>query len=140
MYIVSIAGLLGLVIGLFVLLIPIALLVVLQVWLCRKSRKLGLILPILSLALSLVLVLSIGSFTRVGGGAYHVADEYGQVIVHEEHHGAGWILSRDTILPVAAVFLVGNIPTAVFSGIWLHYKGRQDMQDDLKRMRIEDLE
>ena len=36
-------------------LLPIALLVVLQVFLCRKSRKLGLILPILSLLLSFAL-------------------------------------------------------------------------------------
>ena len=36
-------------------LLPIALLVVLQVFLCRKSRKLGLILPVLSLVLSFVL-------------------------------------------------------------------------------------
>ena len=36
-------------------------------------------------------------------------------------------------------FLVSNIPTVVFGGIWLHYKGRRDTQDDLKRMRVEDL-
>ena len=36
-------------------LLPIALLVVLQVFLCRKSGKLGLILPILSLLLSFAL-------------------------------------------------------------------------------------
>ena len=35
--------------------------------------------------------------------------------------------------------LVSNIPTVVFGGIWLHYKGRRDTQDDLKRMRVEDL-
>ena len=41
---------------------------------------------------------------------------------------------------IGAVFLVTNIPTAVFGGIWLHYKGRRDTLEALKRMRIEDLE
>ena len=49
----SVAGILGLIIYLFVLMLPIALLVALQVWLCRKSTRLGLILPGISLALSL---------------------------------------------------------------------------------------
>ena len=52
-----IVGIFGLVFYLFILLLPIALLVALQVWLCRKSAKLGLILPGLSLALSLLLSL-----------------------------------------------------------------------------------
>ena len=41
----SVAGIFGLIIYLFVLMLPIALLVALQVWLCRKSTRLGLILP-----------------------------------------------------------------------------------------------
>ena len=52
----SVVGI-GLLFGVFGALLPFALLVVLQVWLCRKSARLGLILPVLSLLLSLVLVL-----------------------------------------------------------------------------------
>ena len=44
------------------------------------------------------------------------------------------------LISVGVVFLVTNIPTAVFGGIWLHYKGRRDTLEDLKKMRIEDLE
>lgn len=33
-----------------------------------------------------------------------------------------------------------NILTIVFGGIWLYFKSRRDVIDDLKRMRIEDLE
>ena len=43
---------LSLMMSLFFLLLPIALLIILQVVLCKKSRKLGLILPVLSLAVS----------------------------------------------------------------------------------------
>ena len=38
------------------------------------------------------------------------------------------------------MFLVSNIPTVVFGGIWLYYKNRRDFKDDLKKMKIEDLE
>ena len=52
--------------------------------------------------------------------------------------------NNDTIMlwGVTAVIFLGslNIPTLIFGGIWLHYKNRKDLRDDLKRMRIEDLE
>ena len=41
---------------------------------------------------------------------------------------------------LAGLFLVCNIPTVAFGGIWLHYKNRRDFQDDLRKMKIEDLE
>ena len=44
------------------------------------------------------------------------------------------------MLVIGILFPVTNIPTVVFGGIWLHYKGRRDTYEDLKRMRIEDLE
>lgn len=44
------------------------------------------------------------------------------------------------LITAGVLFLVMNIPTVVFGGIWLHYKGRRDTLEDLKKMRIEDLE
>ena len=99
---------------LFILVLPVALLVALQVWLCRKSLRLGLILPGLSLAISLLITLII-VFNMVGAGPRN-------------------------LIVLALVLLVCNIPTVVYGGIWLHYKGRKETLDDLKRMRIEDLE
>lgn len=110
----SVVGIFGLIIYLFVLMLPITLLVALQVWLCRKITKLGLILPCISLALSLVLTLLI-AFNMIGAGPRN-------------------------LIVLTLIFLITNIPTAVFGGIWLHYKGRQDTLNDLKKMRIEDLE
>ena len=146
-----IVGIFGLVFYLFILLLPIALLVALQVWLCRKSAKLGLILPGLSLALSLLMVFSMGAFTTVRGGV--IEGGANQVVPAPE---GSYIEAPDqedaprgetektefhprTLLMIGAVFLVTNIPTAVFGGIWLHYKGRRDTLEALKRMRIEDL-
>lgn len=132
----------SLILSLFTVLLPIALLVVLQVWLCKKGKWLGLILPGLSLLLSLLLVFSLGAFQRVGGGAtLIVTDEQGNVI-QEEHTPAeeGSVLTPGAVGTLATLFFVGNIPTVVFGGIWLHYKNRRDFQQELSRMRVEDLE
>ena len=107
-------GVVGLIFYLFAILLPVALLVALQVWLCKKSVKLGLILPGITLAVSLLLTALI-AINLIGAGPRN-------------------------LIAMAVIFLVANIPTVVFGGIWLHFKGRQDTMDDLKRMKIEDLE
>ena len=107
-------GVVGLIFYLFAILLPVALLVALQVWLCKKSVKLGLILQGISLAVSLLLTALI-AINLIGAGPRN-------------------------LIAMAVIFLVANIPTVVFGGIWLHFKGRQDTMDDLKRMKIEDLE
>ena len=130
------------------MLVPVALLVALQVWLCRKSVKMGLILPGITLALSLLLTLSMAAFglargVVIGGGVNYVSAS-GQEIPAQEGPVVQERVEMDfhprTLIAAGVVFLVTNIPTAVFGGIWLHYKGRQDTYEDLKRMRIEDLE
>ena len=83
----SVAGIFGLIIYLFVLMFPIALLVALQVWLCRKNVKLGLILPGIFLALSLLLTLSLAGFgaLTIGGGTLTVRDEITGEIIQQEN-------------------------------------------------------
>ena len=136
-------GLVMIPVVLFIFMLPIALLVALQVWLCKKSPKMGLILPGVSLALSLLLTLSMASFSTltVRAGNTLVSPVEGGVAPAQE----GVAVQEKTefhpeALVVAGVlFLVGNIPTAVFGGIWLHYKGQKDTSEALKKMRIEDL-
>ena len=153
------------IVGVFMALVPIALLIVLQVWLCRKGRRLGLILPCLSLAMSLLMVLSVASFQGVGGASGGTILEENGVVIQETvtkngtvtvYDGEGNILDQypdpnynpaeakaDTVRMIvitAVIFLAANIPTVIFGGIWLHYKGRRDTQEDLRRMRIEDLD
>ena len=159
----SVVGVFGLILWLFFLLVPIALLIALQAWLCRKSLKLGLILPGLSLALSLLLVFSVAAFSLLNGqtsGGTLTLTENGQVVqqtvtedgVTTVYDGEGNIIDQyeepgaqpEPITPAAVgtvvvLFLVSNIPTVVFGGIWLHYKNRRDFQEDLKKMKIEDL-
>ncbi|MDY3906920.1 MAG: hypothetical protein SOX72_04345 [Oscillospiraceae bacterium] len=131
---------LALVAAIFMMLVPIALLVVLQVWLCRKGRRLGLILPVLSLLVSLLLVFSMAGFQTVTRAGAHMVDEKGQIVEGYEPEPVHSELTPGAAGAIAGLFLVSNIPTVVFGGIWLHYKNRRDFQDDLKKMKIEDLE
>jgi len=146
MAIASGIGLIGLVFYLFILLLPVALLVALQVWLCRKSLKLGLILPGISLALSLLMVFNIAVFSTAHGGVVtggantmtpNGQEITGQIEVQEEQKTE---FHPESLAVAGVIFLVTNIPTVIFGGIWLHYKGRRDTLEDLARMRIEDLE
>lgn len=137
-------GLVMIPVVLFIFMLPIALLVALQVWLCKRSLKMGLILPGVSLALSLLLTLSMASFSTltvragntlvspVEGGAYTETPAQEGAAEKTEFH-------PKTLIVAGVLFLVGNIPTAVFGGIWLHYKGQKDTSEALKKMRIEDL-
>ena len=166
----------GLMLYLLIALVPIALLVALQVWLCRKSVRLGLILPALSLLFSLVIVFSIAAFNGMGvGGGSLVLEENGEVVqetiyrngmvyvydgegnlieeypdpnVQEAQEASGdrnplqqtvGGVSLGAILVLGVLFLVCNIPTLIYGGIWLHFKNRRDLREDMKRMRIEDL-
>ena len=46
----------------------------------------------------------------------------------------------ENLLVLGGIFLVANIPTIIFGGIWLYFKSRRDTLDDLQRMQIKDLE
>lgn len=133
-------GPLSLLFILFLVLLPIALLVLFQVWLCRKGKWLGLILPGISLMLSLLLVFSMAVFTRPMEGTLTLRNETTGEILQEEHHAGGHTISPGDLLTAGVLFLVYNIPTIVFGGIWLHYKGRRDVLADLEKMRLQDLE
>ena len=147
-------GLVMIPVVLFMFMFPIALLVALQVWLCRKGKWLGLILPGISLALSLVMAFSMAAFstltvggnTMVSGGAVQVPAQEEDYVESPAQEGVPGGEREKTefhpegLITAGVLFLVMNIPTVVFGGIWLHYKGRRDTLEDLKKMRIEDLE
>ena len=165
----SVFGIISLLIALISILLPVALVVALQVWLCRrKTHWLGLILPGLSFLFSLLLVFSVGAFglinqggsvgtltleengqviqqtitengmTTVYDGEGNILDQYPDPDAQEKQEAQEEIFRR--LLPSAVLlFLVGNIPTVVLGGVWLHYKNRRDFQDELNKMNIQDL-
>ena len=124
-------------------LLPIALLVALQVFLCRRGRKLGLILPVLSLLLSFALtsMALVGCVTLAAGSTSMVTvDENGQKVEEVLPQHDFYPPTVGQVAGLVALFLTCNIPTAAFGGIWLYYKNRRDFQDGLRKMNIQDLE
>ena len=99
---------------LLLFLVLMALLVVLQVWMCKKSLKLGLLLPGIFLVLGLMLT-AVFAINAVG-------------------------VMPGNLVVLVGIFLLANIPTFIFGGIWLYFKCRHDGLDALQRMQIEDLE
>ena len=145
MTIVSILTLPMLVVSMCLGLLPIVLLVALQVFLCRSGRKLGLILPILSLLLSFALtsVALINCATPAAASSMVTnvpVDENGNVEEEVRPQPEFYPPTGGEIAALIALFLTCNIPTAAFGGIWLYYKNRRDFQDGLRKMNIQDLE
>lgn len=116
--------------------------IALEVWLSRrKSRWPGLILPAVTLVLSLLMVLSFAAFSRGGATAeMQVIDqETGEIVYQEQtvETEPDWTLGDAAQLGV--VLLVGNIPTFVLLGTY--YIGREKLRREkmLEKMNIQDL-
>ena len=116
--------------------------IALEVWLSRrKSRWPGLILPAVTLVLSLLMVLGFAAFSRVGATAeMQVIDqETGEIVYQEQtvETEPDWTLGDAAQLGV--VLLVGNIPTFVL--LDTYYIGREKLRREkmLEKMNIQDL-
>lgn len=116
--------------------------IALEVWLSRrKSRWPGLILPAVTLVLSLLMVLGFAAFSRGGATAeMQVIDqETGEIVYQEQtvETEPDWTLGDAAQL--GAVLLVGNIPTFVLLGTY--YIGREKLRREkmLEKMNIQDL-
>ena len=116
--------------------------IALEVWLSRRrSRWPGLILPAVTLVLSLLMVLGFAAFSRVGATAEMqvIDEETGEVVYQEQtvETEPDWTLGDAAQLGV--VLLVGNIPTFVLLGTY--YIGREKLRREkmLEKMNIQDL-
>ena len=116
--------------------------IALQVWLCRRDRQwLGLILPALTLVLSLTVclgALAFSTMTTVGSSAVledgTVVEGPTETQVHIQD------LTPQAAVAAAALFLVFNIPTAVLLGIWFYHRSRRALREELRKMTVQDLE
>ena len=116
--------------------------IALEVWLSRrKSRWPGLIMPIISFALSLLLVFGFVAFSAVSATSeLQVTEAETGEIIHQEQRVAevsDWTLGD--IVQLGILLLVGNIPTFVLLGTY--YIGREKLRRDklLEKMHIQDL-
>ena len=96
------------------------LLVLLQVWLCRKeNRWLGLILPAIFFLLSLILTFAaaVGYFVTQGPTPH---------LGEPEHHGI-FVIGRslfDFLFLGGRTFIFTNIPTMILGCIWFYHQRR----------------
>ena len=80
----------------------------------------------------------INSTEYIYDGEGNITDQYPDPN-YEDNRAESEQISLTMIAVAGVMFLVFNIPTLVFGGIWLHYKNRRDLQDDLRKMKVEDL-
>ena len=113
----------------------------LEFWLSRrKSPVPGLILPVLSLVLSLLLVLgnvAFQSMTSTGGTLVTVNEETGEVVQQEV------VTSSEPVdvnfISLAMLLLVGNIPTLALLGTYFIGRDKLRREKLLEKMNIQDL-
>lgn len=128
--------------------IPIGL-IILQIFLCRKNRKwLGLVLPAICFALSLLILIGMVAFTMntsVGSTVTREYDDYGNLVneIYEEVYEEDTEAEDNTTVSFAMVilfFLYANIPTIIFLIIHLYYRSKFKKLRDIEKMSIQDLE
>ena len=127
---------------LFVFLASGAGVILLQIYLSKKENKWsGLILPIITLCISLVAVLGIASFTAITTTP-QVMDENGVVIQEASPETTTQPIQSTSslIFMVGSVFLIYNIPTAVLLAIYFGCRERQQQRKALEKMQAQDLE
>lgn len=80
----------------------------------RTSKYLGLILPLITFICSLVMIFSMTAYNGITG--------------------------ISNFVPILSIFLLGNIPTILFLGIYLGCREKRNAQSQLEKMKIQDLD
>lgn len=119
--------------------------ILLQIYLSKKENKwAGLVLPIISLCISLIAVLNIAAYTTMGSLSLQTLDENGVVIQEEVLETPNTTQPvQDTsslIFTVGSIFLLYNIPTIVLLAIYFSCREKQRQRKALDKMSVQDLE
>ena len=120
-----------------------AILIWLQIKLSQRQNKwLGLIFPFISFAFSIITVLSMAAFYTMKT-TVTITDSNGTVISQEEspvknenQENASMVKNVAVAIPV---FLIYNIPTAIYLTIYFYCKDKLKKQGLLTKMQIQDL-
>lgn len=110
--------------------------IVLQIFLSKKESKwAGLILPIISFSISLMVLLGVVLFSAVTGTT--TLTENGEIV----EQTVTQIGDMSTIIASSVyIFMLYNIPTAILLAIYAACRGKHKRQRDLEKMRVQDLE
>ena len=111
----------------------------LQIHLSKKSSKwLGLMLPIISLSISLIVVLSMAVFIQP---ATLTLTEFvdGELVTTVINEGTDRETISGTIGAVIYTFIFMNIPTVTLLIIYKVVRGKQNRNRDVEKMSVQDL-
>ena len=110
-------------------------LIILQIFLSKKESKWpGLILPILSLCLSIIAVLGMA----VPGHEISTADENG-IIIEDVSVKETLNVPPQLLAQAGSAFLTCNIPTIIFVVIYLGFRKKWRQRKALEKMQAQDL-
>lgn len=120
----------------------------LQIFLSRKENKwLGLILPLLSFCISLLAVLNLAAYhTNTTLASVPQGTDAGGVVIQEEARPAAETAAQplsdmpSLVFAVGSVFLLYNIPTALFLAIYFACREKYKSRKALDKMQAQDLE
>lgn len=127
------------------LFVPLALgagVILLQIYLSKKKNKwVGLIVPIITLCISLIAVFSIAAFTTMTTTP-QVIDENEMVIQEAAPENTAQPIqsASSLIFMIGSVFLLYNIPTAVLLAINFGCREKQRQRKALEKMQAQDLQ
>ena len=128
--------------SLFILLLLLAVVVgaiFLQIHLSRKDSKwLGLILPIITLAISLIVVISMAAFIQPAI-LYETTFVGGELVTNVISHRTDRETIYDALGAVIYTFILMNIPTIVLLIIYKAVRSKQNRKRDVEKMSIQDL-
>lgn len=106
----------------------------LQIFLSKKKNKwLGLIIPFFCFLLSIAAVFSLSMFNHTSISL--VTDGIKTTVVESDKPDMPSIIAA--ALPV---FLISNIPTAIFASIYFACREKMKLRTELDKMNIQDLE
>ena len=120
--------------------------ILLQFKLSKSTTKwLGLILPLICFAYSLLTVASVGVFTSIGTTTIEtqIIHEDGTIettIEYMESEPAPRPSIGESLGTILPIFVVSNIPTLIFLAIYGHERGKIKKNGALIKMTIQDLE
>ena len=133
----------GLIIGRIIMLILLLAIPVgaifLQIYLSKREEKwLGLILPIIPFALSLIVVFSMVVY--IGPGTTTLIEMIdGELVTTISDNGGSREAMSGAIAGVIFTFVLMNIPTAVLLIIYKVVRGKQNRHREVEKMSVHDL-